>query len=50
MPMPISISSSAKVKIGVPLAGGKVYTYAAAMEAGMTPETTIVDAPISWGG
>ncbi len=26
----------------------KVYTYAAAMEAGMTPETTIVDAPISW--
>ncbi|QRI65851.1 PBP1A family penicillin-binding protein [Shinella sp. PSBB067] len=28
----------------------KAYTYAAAMEAGMTPETTIVDAPISWGG
>ena len=27
----------------------KVYTYAAAMEAGMTPETTIVDAPIYWG-
>ncbi|WP_337266396.1 transglycosylase domain-containing protein [Oryzifoliimicrobium ureilyticus] len=27
----------------------KVYTYAAAMEAGMTPDTTIVDAPISWG-
>jgi len=28
----------------------KAYTYAAAMEAGMKPETTIVDAPISWGG
>jgi penicillin-binding protein 1A len=28
----------------------KAYTYAAAMESGMTPETTIVDAPISWGG
>ena len=28
----------------------KAYTYAAAMEAGMKPETTTVDAPISWGG
>ena len=28
----------------------KAYTYAAAMESGMTPETTIVDAPINWGG
>ncbi len=28
----------------------KVYTYAAAMEKGMTPQTTIVDAPITWRG
>ncbi len=28
----------------------KVYTYAAAMEKGMTPETVIVDAPITWRG
>ncbi|MBZ5761694.1 MULTISPECIES: transglycosylase domain-containing protein [Rhizobium] len=27
----------------------KIYTYAVAMENGMTPATTIVDAPISWG-
>ncbi|TBD20573.1 transglycosylase domain-containing protein [Rhizobium ruizarguesonis] len=27
----------------------KVYTYSVAMESGMTPQTTIVDAPISWG-
>jgi penicillin-binding protein 1A len=27
----------------------KAYTYAAAMEKGMTPETTISDAPITWG-
>jgi len=27
----------------------KIYTYAVAMESGMTPTTTIVDAPISWG-
>ena len=27
----------------------KVYTYSVAMEHGMTPQTTIVDAPISWG-
>jgi penicillin-binding protein 1A len=27
----------------------KIYTYALAMEKGMTPETTIVDAPIAWG-
>ncbi|MBC7313140.1 MAG: transglycosylase domain-containing protein, partial [Rhizobium sp.] len=27
----------------------KVYTYALAMEKGMTPDTPIVDAPISWG-
>ena len=28
----------------------KIYTYAAAMEKGMTPETTIVDGPINWRG
>ncbi|RVG96581.1 penicillin-binding protein [Sinorhizobium meliloti] len=28
----------------------KVYTYAAAMEKGMTPETAVVDAPITWRG
>jgi len=28
----------------------KVYTYAAAMEKGMTPETTVVDGPITWRG
>ena len=28
----------------------KVYTYAAAMETGMTPETVISDGPISWRG
>lgn len=28
----------------------KIYTYSLAMEQGMTPETTIVDAPINWGG
>lgn len=28
----------------------KAYTYAAAMEKGMTPETTIMDAPITWRG
>ncbi len=28
----------------------KVYTYAAAMEKGKTPEDTIVDAPITWRG
>jgi penicillin-binding protein, 1A family len=28
----------------------KLYTYAAAMEAGMKPETTISDAPITWNG
>ncbi|MCM2476503.1 PBP1A family penicillin-binding protein [Rhizobium sp. CG5] len=27
----------------------KVYTYAVAMENGMTPDTTIVDGPVSWG-
>jgi len=27
----------------------KIYTYTAAMEAGLTPESTIVDGPISWG-
>src|SRR5689334_4844611 len=27
----------------------KVYTYSVAMESGMTPKTTIIDAPISWG-
>jgi len=27
----------------------KVYVYAAAMEAGMTPDTAISDGPISWG-
>ncbi|PST20931.1 penicillin-binding protein [Rhizobium sp. JAB6] len=27
----------------------KVYTYSVAMENGMTPTSTIVDAPISWG-
>ncbi|MET0746924.1 MAG: transglycosylase domain-containing protein [Rhizobium sp.] len=27
----------------------KIYTYSVAMENGMTPATTIVDAPISWG-
>jgi len=27
----------------------KIYTYSVAMENGMTPLTTIVDAPISWG-
>lgn len=27
----------------------KIYTYSLAMEKGMTPETTIVDAPIAWG-
>ncbi|MCF3642618.1 PBP1A family penicillin-binding protein [Rhizobium sp. TRM95111] len=28
----------------------KVYTYSAAMESGMTPETVISDAPITWRG
>ncbi|MDX3928855.1 MAG: PBP1A family penicillin-binding protein [Shinella sp.] len=28
----------------------KVYTYAAAMEKGMTPETVVSDAPITWRG
>ncbi|OHV85682.1 transglycosylase domain-containing protein [Ensifer sp. LCM 4579] len=28
----------------------KIYTYAAAMEKGMTPETVVVDAPITWRG
>lgn len=28
----------------------KVYTYAAAMEKGMTPETTITDGPVTWRG
>jgi penicillin-binding protein 1A len=28
----------------------KVYTYAAAMEKGMTPKTIVVDAPITWRG
>ncbi len=28
----------------------KLYTYAAAMERGYTPETTISDAPITWRG
>ncbi len=28
----------------------KVYTYAAAMEKGMTPETMVSDAPITWRG
>ncbi|MGZ2473285.1 transglycosylase domain-containing protein [Sinorhizobium medicae] len=28
----------------------KVYTYAAAMEKGMKPETVVVDAPITWRG
>ncbi len=28
----------------------KVYTYSAAMEKGMTPETVVVDAPITWHG
>ncbi|WP_110032080.1 PBP1A family penicillin-binding protein [Hoeflea marina] len=27
----------------------KIYTYSLAMEAGMTPDTPITDAPISWG-
>ncbi|KAA1178006.1 penicillin-binding protein [Rhizobium tropici] len=27
----------------------KIYTYSVAMENGMTPTSTIVDAPISWG-
>lgn len=27
----------------------KIYTYAVAMESGMTPTTTVVDAPITWG-
>jgi penicillin-binding protein 1A len=27
----------------------KIYTYSVAMESGMTPTTTIVDAPITWG-
>nr|WP_245224322.1 transglycosylase domain-containing protein [Rhizobium halophytocola] len=27
----------------------KIYTYSLAMEKGMTPDTPIVDAPISWG-
>ncbi|WP_349508924.1 PBP1A family penicillin-binding protein [Agrobacterium vitis] len=27
----------------------KIYTYAVAMEAGLTPETTIVDGPVNWG-
>jgi penicillin-binding protein 1A len=27
----------------------KIYTYSLAMEKGMTPETSIVDAPIYWG-
>ncbi|MGA1801096.1 transglycosylase domain-containing protein [Rhizobium sp. HT1-10] len=27
----------------------KIYTYAVAMESGMAPTTTVVDAPISWG-
>ena len=28
----------------------KLYTYATAMESGMTPETVISDAPITWNG
>ncbi len=28
----------------------KVYTYSAAMEKGMTPDTVVVDAPITWRG
>ncbi len=28
----------------------KVYTYAAAMEKGFTPESVVVDAPITWRG
>ena len=28
----------------------KVYTYAAAMEKGMTPQTVVSDAPITWRG
>ncbi|MFB2550998.1 transglycosylase domain-containing protein [Ensifer soli] len=28
----------------------KVYTYAAAMEKGMTPQTVVTDAPITWRG
>lgn len=28
----------------------KVYTYSAAMEHGMTPDTVVVDAPITWRG
>lgn len=28
----------------------KVYTYAAAMEKGMTPETVITDGPVTWRG
>jgi penicillin-binding protein 1A len=28
----------------------KVYTYALAMESGLTPQSTIVDAPITWNG
>ncbi len=28
----------------------KVYTYAAAMEKGMTPETVVVDGPVTWRG
>ncbi|HBF29526.1 MAG TPA: penicillin-binding protein [Rhizobium sp.] len=27
----------------------KIYTYAVAMEAGLTPDSTIVDAPFNWG-
>ena len=27
----------------------KIYTYSVAMESGMTPTSTIVDAPITWG-
>ncbi|THF47597.1 transglycosylase domain-containing protein [Allorhizobium terrae] len=27
----------------------KIYTYAVAMEAGLTPDSTIVDGPLSWG-
>lgn len=27
----------------------KIYTYAVAMEAGLTPESTIVDGPFNWG-
>ncbi|MGR6431563.1 transglycosylase domain-containing protein [Rhizobium sp. PAMB 3174] len=28
----------------------KVYTYALAMEKGLTPQSTVVDAPITWNG